>query len=204
MVLDTKKIIAQEGRLPVLNRTAIYLFGSLKLVDQLLFVRLMTINTSIVGVFLDDENFSLKEQYKDKAIIFVAIDTSICTNIITPHLHYIKKSPYFHMEYTYYPNPNITIFVIGVDPEIYKSFLLGKYSQMYTEEMLSKDIFYIKSSAVSNIINRTLESKKNFCKLLKITFDVDFTIEDLKQDVECELPPIYSPSSRYLETITYG
>lgn len=202
MVLNTSRLIEIYRELPVINRTYTYLYPSLSLVNRDLYVRLSSLEPSIVGVFLLDDNFADMHLIHDEPVLFIAINTTVQNLVLESQLKEIRKQKEYLTEYSYCGREKFLIVVVKTDRDIYQKFLEGKYSQMYTDEQLEQTPFPVNRPSALAIFKRSPLAREVFARLLKITFESDITTEEIAQDAEYELPPIYSDTTRYFETIS--
>lgn len=202
MVLNTEELLEIYQNLPVVNRTYTYLFPSLYSKNIALFSRLQSLLPSIVGVFINDENFADSLLIKDEPAIFVVFNTRVQHIVLQSQLNWIRTQKEYITEYPYCGREKFLIIVLRTNELVYTKFLEGKYSQMYTPEEIELTPFIVNRMAVIAVLKREQIAKTQFARLLEITFGSSFTEKDLEPGAECELPPIYSDSTRFFESIT--
>lgn len=202
MVLDTENLLQIYQNLPVINRTYTYLYPSLALVNRELYVKLNSLEPSVVGVFLNDENFIDYQLINDEPVLFIVFNTRIQHMILESQLNFIRQQKEYLTEYSYCGREKFLILLIKTDKNIYLKFLEGKYSEMYTDEQIELTPFPVNRPSAIAIFKRLPVAKQVFAKLLNLTFDSTVTTEEIAEDAEYELPPIYSDSTRYFETIS--
>lgn len=145
-----------------------------------------------LGVGIFDTTVS-GTKYAEGRNIFIMLDKAAHSFYFNDFMEFVRGQSYFVADYC--PEEDILkarrhIIVLEVPGDFhhaYDQFLLGNYSQMYTEEEL-KTYFNTTGRKVEYaILKRTDDAKKEFIKKIKKEFNTDVTIDDLKW-AELELP----------------
>lgn len=175
-----------------INKTSKYLFPILNFFgNEFVFYLNQTFKLGC-GIFdYNFADFTLLDN--EKSYIFILFNKEIKTNIFNKLLLFLQDKDYFVTYYTYGANLEspyvmIVLRLPSFFNDSYYFFLKGQYSKMYDKDIIQRLNF---SEDVKEILLKTNKAKEDMLNILKNTFNVKLSKEDIiDNDLECDIPLI--------------
>ncbi len=182
------------------NNTWKYMLRCVRIYGPQFTQKLNSVFKLAVGI---DDDLLEKEEFKNKPLLFLLLDSSYQPIVFGQFMSYIKLQEFYVTDYVFdnIVNSRTHMVVLEVPPlfhESYDKFIKGKYSEMYTKDHLT--YLYGKIDAklsghapfveAVNVMTKDKIAIPGFIKKLKEEFgnDIDVTFEDV-EDGEYDLPP---------------
>ena len=169
------------------NRTFKYLVPALSHYGESFRTKLNIIRVLKIGIW---DSLLEGSHLEGGKYIFFQADIRFRPELAETFINWCKNQPFYVTDYLYKEGEShmiVILFPLELE-DIYLKFLQGKYSKMYTKKEIEK--FFIGREEEKQVLNRALEAKARFKRLIFETFGTILEEKDFKNEVfEYDLPP---------------